>query len=130
MPGAMQPIAPATAGTSTFATFIPRRNDIWNRFRRSAIAVSAAVILCAARGSSQTVGGVAWFGFGPVDTAYAMSIDTTFAATGRWSLLLHSLPGATRATWMATQQIVEARAYRGRRVRIRAYLRGYQATWA
>ncbi len=61
-----------------------------------------------------------WFGFGPVDTAYAMSIDTTLAATGRWSMLLQSLPGANRATWMATQQIVDARAYRNTRVRIRA----------
>jgi hypothetical protein len=73
---------------------------------------------------------VPWFGFGPVDTAYAMSIDTTLAATGRWSMLLQSLPGANRATWMATQQIVDARAYRNTRVRIRAYLRGHQATWA
>jgi hypothetical protein len=98
--------------------------------RRVAIAVSAAVILCRARGGAQTGGGVPWFGFGPVDTAYAMSIDTTLAVTGRWSMLLQSLPGATRATWMATQQIVDARAYRNKRVRIRAYLRGHQATWA
>lgn len=98
--------------------------------RRVGIAVCAAVALCAARGVAQAGGGVAWFGFGPVDTAYAMSIDTTFAVTGRWSMLLQSLPGATRATWMATQQIVDARAYRNKRVRIRAYLRGQQATWA
>lgn len=59
-----------------------------------------------------------------------MSIDTTFAVTGHWSLLLQGLPGATRATWMATQQIVDARAYRSKRVRFRAWLRGQQAGWA
>lgn len=92
--------------------------------------MSAVLVLSAARGGGQAGGGVPWFGFGPVDTAYAMSIDTSFAVTGRGSMLLQSLPGATRATWMATQQIVDARAYRGRHVRLRAYLRGYQATWA
>jgi hypothetical protein len=97
---------------------------------RVGIAVSTAITLCGARAGAQAGGGVPWFGFGPVDTAYAMSIDTTLAVTGRWSLLLQSLPGATRATWMATQQIVDARAYRNKRVRIRAYLRGQQATWA
>jgi hypothetical protein len=101
-----------------------------NPVRRVAIAVSAAATLCAGRGGAQAGGGVPWFGFGPVDTVYAMSIDTTVAMSGRWSMLLHSLPGATRATWMATQQIVDARAYRTKRVRIRASLRGYQATWA
>jgi len=92
--------------------------------------VCAAVTLGAARGVAQAGGGVAWFGFGPVDTAYTMSIDTTLAVTGRWSMLLQSLPGATRATWMATQQIVDARAYRNTHVRIRAWLRGHRATWA
>ena len=115
---------------STCGTFIPRRNDIPQQLRRVAIAVSAAVALCAVRGGAQAGGGVPWFGFGPVDTAYAMSIDTTVAVTGRWSMLLQSLPGATRATWMATQQIVDARAYHRQRIRIRAYLRGYKATWA
>ena len=92
--------------------------------------MSAVLALCAARGGAQAGGGVAWFGFGPVDTAYAMSIDTTLAVSGRWSMLLQSLPGATRATWMATQQIVDARAYRNKRVRIRGYLRGQKATLA
>jgi len=101
-----------------------------NRVRRVGIAVTAAVTLCGARAGAQAGGGVPWFGFGPVDTAYAMTIDTTLAVTGRWSMLLQSLPGATRATWMATQQIVDARAYRNKRVRIRAWLRGHQATWA
>ena len=101
-----------------------------NRVPRVGIAVTAAVTLCGARAGAQAGGGVPWFGFGPVDTAYAMTIDTTLAVTGRWSMLLQSLPGATRATWMATQQIVDARAYRNKRVRIRAWLRGHQATWA
>lgn len=95
--------------------------------RRSVLAAGAAALLTVSRGHAQ---GVPWFGFGPVDTAYAMSIDTTVAFTGRWSLLLVSLPGATRATWIASQQIVDARAYRGRRVRVRAFLRARQANAA
>ena len=93
-------------------------------------AVGAALVVLAARTEAQTGGGVPWFAYGPVDTAYALAIDTTVAFSGRWSLLLASLPGASATTWIASQQIVDARVYRSQRVRIRAYLRTQQATAA
>ncbi len=91
-------------------------------------AFGAAFILLAARVHAQTGGGVPWFAYGPVDTAYALTIDTTVAFSGRWSMLLLSLPGASSTTWMASQQIVDAGGYRNKRVRLRAYLRTQQAT--
>ena len=93
-------------------------------------AAGAALVLCASSAHAQTGGGVAWLGFGPVDTAYAMVIDTTVAFSGRRSLLVLSLPGAGASTWLATQQIVDAAAYRNKRVRLHAYLRTRTATSA
>jgi len=94
--------------------------------------VLVAVLIClASAGNAQAPGGgVPWFGFGPVDTAYALAIDTTVAFAGRGSLLLQSLPGANASTWIASHQIVDARAYRGKRVRIRAHLRTQEVTSA
>lgn len=99
------------------------------RFRRSWPAAETALLLVATRAFAQT-GGVAWFAFGPVDTAYAMVIDTTLAFSGRRSLLVVSLPGADPSTWLASQQIVDASAYRNKRIRMRAHLRTQAASSA
>jgi hypothetical protein len=64
-----------------------------------------------------------WSGFGPDLRSYELAIDTTVAFNGRASLLLSSLPGANSSTWVASHQIVDARPYRGKRVRISAHLR-------
>lgn len=97
------------------------------RYRRYRPATGAALVVFAATAHAQTGGGVPWFGYGPVDTAYALAIDTSVAFSGRRSLLLVSLPGAGRATWIASQQIVDAQAYRNKRIRIRAFLRTQSA---
>lgn len=93
--------------------------------------IGAGLLLLTHPGVTQTPArGVPWFGFGPNDTIYLLSVDTSVAYSGHRSLLLQSLPGATSTTWIASQQIVDARMYRGRRVRIRARLRTESATSA
>ena len=94
------------------------------------VGVCAALLFAPPLFKSQAGTGVPWIGFGPVATAYVMSVDTTVAFTGHSSLLLQSLPGANETTWIAAQQGLDARAYRGRRVRIRAHIRAYEASAA
>jgi AraC family transcriptional regulator len=71
--------------------------------------------------SAQT--GKGWGGFGPAEGAYAATIDTTVSHSGHASFLMYSLGAATNSTWLASQQIVDASPYRGRRVRLSGYLR-------
>jgi hypothetical protein len=97
----------------------------------SKFAVGAArLVATPVLGAQAPGGGAPWFGFGPVDTAYTLTLDTTVAFSGHSSLLLLSLAGADATTWIASHQIVDARPYRGRRVGIRAHLRTEQATAA
>jgi len=71
-----------------------------------------------------------WVGFGPVDSAYMLSTDTSIAFSGRSSLLLQALPGADSATFAYSQQIVDAAPFRSRRVRIGGRLRTWSASAA
>ena len=98
--------------------------------RSKPVLVAALICLASPTNAQTAVGGMPWFGFGPVDTVYALAIDTTVAFAGRASLLLQSLRGADASTWIASHQIVDARAYRGKRVRIRAHLRAQDVTSA
>jgi serine/threonine-protein kinase len=80
--------------------------------------VAAALILAPVMMFAQA--GAGWSGFGPETNWYQVFLDTTVARSGRVSFALSSLPAAQDSTWFAGQQIVDAKQFRGRRVRITA----------
>ena len=99
--------------------------------KRLPFALACAAVFSLAASRAQDAGeGIPWFAFGPVDTVYVLSIDTTVAFRGQRSLRMQSLPGASVGTWIASQQIVHARTFHGRRVRIRARVRTQDASAA
>jgi hypothetical protein len=97
---------------------------------RSLSALAVALVLASPCGAQAPRRGAPWVGFGPVDSAYMLSTDTSIAYSGRTSLLLQALPGADSTTFAYSQQIVDARPYRSRRVRIEGWLRTWSASAA
>jgi hypothetical protein len=93
--------------------------------------VRAAGLLLAALGSGLHAQGTTptgWVRFRP-DSSYFVSLDTTVAKGGRASLTVRAIPGAAASAdgYNGARQFVDAAPYRGKRVRVRAHLRGNNA---
>ena len=96
--------------------------------RACAVSIAAAVILAPVHSLAQN--GVGWSAFGPVVGSYGVIVDTSVAATGRASFFVFASDSANDTTWFAGQQILDARAYRGRRVQISASIKSDTVTLA
>ena len=92
--------------------------------------VRAAGLLLAALGSGLHAQGTTptgWVRFRP-ESSYFVSLDTTVAKGGRASLTVRAIPDAASADgYNGARQFVDAAPYRGKRVRVRAQLRGNNA---
>lgn len=63
------------------------------------------------------------------DSAYIVTLDTTMAKSGRASLTVRAIAGAGGSAdgYNGARQFIDATPYRGRRIRVRAQLRGENA---
>lgn len=65
----------------------------------------------------------AWVLVGPDEADYRLRLDREVFRSGASSMRLEARGNRRRSQWVASVQMVDATAYRGRRVRLRGYLR-------